>query len=453
MLRRYTLACFFALASWACAPLQAADRKPNILVIVSDDQGYNDVGFNGGKAVPTPNLDKLAASGVRCTSGYVSHPFCSPTRAGLLTGRYQQRFGHENNPVYNPADATAGLPLTEKILPQFMHEAGYKTGWIGKWHLGATPAHTPWARGFDETYGFIGGGHVYSDWQINEKEYNVPLTRNGQPTEIPPHLTAAFGNEASAFIRRHTEGPWMLYLAFNAPHTPHMPTPEREAQFADVKDPMRRKCLAQISLLDDAIGNVTKALAESGQAQDTLIFFFSDNGGTPPKLGADNTPLHGNKGQVYDGGIRVPFVVSWPAQLKAGSTYDAPVSSLDVAATALTLAGVTFPTERKLDGVNIIPFLKGENKASPHDRLFWRMGGGTHLAAREGQWKLVRNGTDPLELYNLDADISESKNLATEKPEVTARLNADLEAWNKELIDPVFGGPAAVKAAKKKAKK
>jgi hypothetical protein len=216
---------------------------------------------------------------------------------------------------------------------------------------------------------------------------------------------------------------------------------------------MRRKCLAQISLLDDAIGNVTKALAESGQAQDTLIFFFSDNGGTPPKLGADNTPLHGNKGQVYDGGIRVPFVVSWPAQLKAGSTYDAPVSSLDVAATALTLAGVPFPTERKLDGVNVIPFLKGENKSAPHDRLFWRMGGGTHLAAREGQWKLVRNGTDPLELYNLDADISESKNLATEKPEVTARLNADLEAWNKELIDPVFGGPAAVKAAKKKAKK
>ena len=150
-----------------CVASFAADRKPNILVILSDDQGYNDVGFNGGKAVPTPNLDTLAASGVRCTSGYVSHPFCSPTRAGMLTGRYQQRFGHENNPAYTPADAAAGLPLTEKLLPQFLKEAGYKTGWIGKWHLGATAAHTPWARGFDQTYGFIGGGHSYSDWAID----------------------------------------------------------------------------------------------------------------------------------------------------------------------------------------------------------------------------------------------------------------------------------------------
>lgn len=441
------------LAACACALAFAADRKPNILVIVSDDQGYNDVGFNGGKAVPTPNLDKLAASGVRCTSGYVSHPFCSPTRAGLLTGRYQQRFGHENNPVYNPADATAGLPLTEKILPQFMHEAGYKTGWIGKWHLGATPAHTPWARGFDETYGFIGGGHIYSDWQINEKEYNVPLTRNGQPTEIPPHLTAAFGNEASAFIRRHTDGPWMLYLAFNAPHTPHMPTPEREAQFADVKDPMRRKCLAQISLLDDAIGTVTKALANSGQTQDTLIFFFSDNGGTPPSLGADNTPLRGNKGMVYDGGIRVPFVVSWPAQLKAGSTYAQPVSSLDVAATALSLAGVPFPTERKLDGVNLIPFLKGESTGLPHANLFWRTGGGQSYAVRSGNWKLVRNGTQPDELYDLSNDIAEAKNLLATQPEVAARLAADLTAWNKELIAPLFQSPKGGKPAAKKAKK
>lgn len=443
------------LATCACALAFAADRKPNILVILSDDHGYADVGFNGGKAVPTPNLDALAASGVRCTSGYVTHPFCSPTRAGMLTGRYQQRFGHENNPAYNPADAVAGLPLAEKLLPQFLKEAGYKTGWIGKWHLGATPAHAPWARGFDQTYGFIGGGHSYSDWAIDlKKEYNVPLTRDGQATtEVPAHLTTAFGQEAAAFITRNAGAPWMLYLAFNAPHTPHMPTIEREKQFADVKDPVRRKCLAQISLLDDAIGAVTKALASSGQTQDTLIFFFSDNGGTPPALGADNTPLRGNKGMVYDGGIRVPFVVSWPAQLKAGSSYDRPVSSLDVAATALALAGAPLPSERKLDGVNLIPFLKGEASGLPHANLFWRTGGGQSYAVRAGDWKLVRNGKQPDELYDLSKDIAEAKDLATSRPEVVARLAADLAAWDKELVAPLFQSPKGGKAPAKKPKK
>ncbi len=442
-------------ATCACALAFAADRKPNILVIVSDDHGYADVGFNGGKAVPTPHLDALAASGVRCTSGYVSHPFCSPTRAGLLTGRYQQRFGHENNPAYNPTDAVAGLPLTEKLLPQFLQEAGYRTGWIGKWHLGATPAHTPWARGFEQTYGFIGGGHSFSGWPIDvNKEYNVPLTRDGRATtEVPAHLTEAFGKEAAAFITRDAGVPWMLYLAFNAPHTPHMPTVEREQQFAEVKDPVRRKCLAQISLLDDAIGTVTKALAASGQTQDTLIFFFSDNGGTPPSLGADNTPLRGNKGMVYDGGIRVPFLISWPAQLEAGSTYARPVSSLDVTATALSLAGVPFPAERKLDGVNLIPFLKGDATGLPHANLFWRTGGGQSYAVRSGDWKLVRKGKQPDELYDLASDIAETKDLAAALPEVAASLAAALAAWNKELVAPLFESPKGGKAAAKKTKK
>ena len=439
----------------ACVSAVAADRKPNILVIVSDDQGYADVGFNGGKAVPTPNLDALAASGVRCTSGYVSHPFCSPTRAGLLTGRYQQRFGHENNPAYDPADAVSGLPLTEKLLPQFLHDAGYKTGWIGKWHLGATPAHAPWARGFDQTYGFIGGGHAYSGWEINvKKEYNVPLVRDGIPTkEVPAHLTETFGNEAAAFVRRNAGAPWMLYLAFNAPHTPHMPTVEREERFAQVKDPVRRKCLAQISLLDDAVGVVTKALSESGQTQDTLIFFFSDNGGTPPALGADNTPLRGNKGMVYEGGVRVPFVVSWPAKLKAGSTYGRPVSSLDVAATAFALAGVARPTERPLDGVNLIPFLSGEASGDPHERLMWRTGGGAAYALRSGDWKLVRSGKRPDELYDLAADIAEAKDVAALQPQVVTRLAADLEAWNKQLVPPAFQPPKPAKATAPKGNK
>ena len=427
-----------------CAKLFSADAptsKPNILIILSDDQGYADVGFQGSKDVPTPHLDTLAKSGVRCTSGYVTHPFCSPTRAALLTGRYQQRFGHENNPVYDPLDKTEGLPLSERLLPQFMKEAGYKTGWIGKWHLGSSPEHTPWQRGFDETFGFIGGGHSYINWKPNERQYTLTLTRNGQPAEVTEHLTTTFGNEAAAFIRRNKAEPWMLYLAFNAPHTPHQPTVEREAQFEKFTNPQRRKCLAQISLLDDAVGVVTAALKESGQSERTLVFFFSDNGGPP--TGAVNTPLHGHKGQVYDGGIRVPFVVSWPGKLPAGSTYDSPVSSLDVFATSLALGGVPMPKDKKYDGVNIVPYLTGETKSAPHERLFWRTGGGKAHAVREGNWKLVRQQGKPAELYDLAADIGETKNLAAEKPDVVARLVAALDAWDKELIAPVFAGSSA----------
>ncbi|OYV04431.1 MAG: sulfatase, partial [Verrucomicrobiales bacterium VVV1] len=241
--------CTFLLLAFAL-PALSAEPKPNILVIVSDDQGYADAGFNGSKDIPTPNLDALAKSGLRCTSGYVTHPFCSPTRAALMTGRYQQRFGHENNPVYQPGNASEGLPLTEKLLPSYLAAAGVKTGWVGKWHLGATPEHAPWKRGFSEAFGFIGGGHQFLDWQPKNGEYTIPLVRNGEGVEVPEHLTARFGSEASAFIKRHTSEPWFLYLAFNAPHTPHQPTPEELAKFSGIQDPQRRKYAAQISLMD-----------------------------------------------------------------------------------------------------------------------------------------------------------------------------------------------------------
>jgi arylsulfatase A-like enzyme len=398
-----------ALIALLAIPIQllAADgSKPNVLLIVSDDQGYADAGFQGSKQVVTPNLDKLAASGVRCNSGYVSHPFCSPTRAGLLTGRYQQRFGHEFNPVYDPLDLKEGLPLTEKLLPQFMKDAGYHTGWVGKWHLGASPQHVPWKRGFDETYGFVGGGHQYMNWKPNERQYTLPLMRKGEPLpEAPEHLTAAFGEEASAFIKRNTKEPWFLYVAFNAPHTPHQLTAEREKRFADIENPQRRKIAAQISLLDDAVGSVLGTLAETGQAQRTLVFFFSDNGG-PVQSGALNTPLRGGKGQVYEGGVRVPFLVSWPGKLPAGKTFDAPVISLDVLATSLAVAGAPMPADRKYDGVNLLPHLAGESKEVPHKRLFWRTGGGKAHAIREGNWKLVRAENKPDELYDLSTDIA-----------------------------------------------
>lgn len=423
--------------------LNAADSqpsKPNILVILSDDQGYADAGFQGSKDVPTPHLDKLAASGVRCTSGYVTHPFCSPTRAGLLTGRYQTRFGHEFNPVYDPLDTNEGLPLGERILPQFMKDGGYRTGWVGKWHLGSSAKHTPWQRGFDETYGFIGGGHAFTNWKPNDRQYTLALTRNGQLVEnVPEHLTTTFGEEGAGFIRRNKEQPWFLYLALNAPHTPHQPSAEREQRFAHVADPQRRKYLAQISLLDDAVGAVCRALEESRQTERTIVFFFTDNGG-PTKNSAINTPLRGAKGQVYEGGVRVPFLVSWPGKLAAGKTYDAPVSSLDVFATSLAVAGVPLPTDKKQDGVNLIPYLNGETKTVPHERLFWRVGGGVAHAVREGSWKLIRAKGKPDELYDLSTDIGEAKDLAGEKPNIAIRLATQIDAWDKELMEPVFLG-------------
>lgn len=432
-----------AVALLGCWPTMVCGNqsaKVNVLIVVSDDHGYADVGFQGGKDVPTPHLDAVARSGVHCTSGYASHPFCSPTRAGLLTGRYQARFGHEFNPVYDPLDETEGLPLTERLLPQYMHDAGYATGWVGKWHLGSSPAHTPWRRGFDETFGFIGGGHRFQDWVPNGRQYTLPLTRNGEPlTAVPPHLTGAFGAEAAAFIRRHTDRPWLLYVAFNAPHTPHEPPAERAARFAHVENAARRKYLAQVSLLDDAIGDITKSLEESGQAQRTLVFFFSDNGG-PVRNAADNGKLRGEKGQVYEGGIRVPFLVRLPGRLPAGGTYEAPVSSLDVLATSLAVAGVPLPSDKTYDSVNLLPLLAGESKSAAHERLFWRAGGGKARAVRAGPWKLVRADDQPAELYDLANDVGETKDLAGEKADMVQRLTASLDSWERELISPRFLG-------------
>ncbi len=437
---------------WAAAA-GAAETRPNVLLIVSDDHGYADAGFQGAKDLRTPHLDRLAQAGVRFTNGYVTHPFCSPTRAALMAGRYQQRFGHERNVYFDPEDHREGLPTSETLLPAHLVKAGYRTGWVGKWHLGAAPEFRPMQRGFQETYGFIGGGHRFLNWEVNPAvEYTVPLERNGTLTdEVPAHLTTALGAGAADFVRRNAGRPWFLYLAFNAPHTPHEPTAERLAAFAAIADPVRRKYAAQLSLMDDAIGELQAALKATGQDRRTLVFFFSDNGGPIAVNGSNNHPLRGAKGQVYEGGVRVPFVVAWPERIPGGRTDDRMVSSLDVFATALTAAGVPLPENPKPDGVNLVPYLTGEKSGVPHERLFWR--NEAHRAVREGKWKLVRIAGTPDELYDLEADVAESRNLAAAQPEVLRRLGAALEAWDKELIAPVFDGLAIRNAAKKGAKK
>jgi arylsulfatase A-like enzyme len=434
--------------------------RPNVLLIVADDLGYHDVGFQGSKEIPTPHLDKLAASGVRCTNGYVSHPFCSPTRAGMMSGRYQHRFGHENNPAWLPESLTEGLPLSVVTFPTLMKQAGYVTGAVGKWHLGAHPQFHPMKRGFDEYFGALGGGHAYFPSGSKSVEYGIPLNRNGKDEAQTGYLTEQFGDEAAAFVGRHAgeEKPWMLYLAFNAPHTP-LEAPEVWLErFKSIEDKSRRTYAAMVAAMDEAIGEVMDKIEAAGERENTVVFFVSDNGG--PNLAkksgtnfTDNTPLRGAKGDLYEGGVRVPFLVSWPVKIQSG-IYEEPVIALDFLVTSLAAAGESALTPKDLDGVNLLPFLTGEASGVPHEKLFWRSGGfGGKHSVRRGNWKLVTGAAKGYELYDLGADVGEVKDLAEAKPEVVGELVAAIREWEKGTVEPVFAGLGAQKTGAKKGKK
>lgn len=439
------------LAALLAMPVRAAD-KPNVIVVVADDLGYADVGFQGCKDIPTPHLDALAKRGVVCTNGYVTHPFCSPTRAALLTGRYQQRFGHENNPAWLPGNKDVGLPLDQPTLADAMKMRGYATGAVGKWHLGAHPSYHPNRRGFDSYFGLLGGGHQYfnhntfkTDPMKAKQEYLIPLVRNEKPVEEGEYLTDALGREAAAFVDANKSKPFFLYLAFNAPHTPLQAPPKYLDRVKDIKDEKLRTYGAMVCGMDDAVGVLAAKLKEHGLTDNTLVVFFSDNGGPAGVTNCRNTPLRGAKGQVYEGGIRVPFVVSWPANLKPGR-FDQPVSSLDVFPTALAAGAADAPPKTTLDGVDLLPHLRGESKESLADRvLFWRTGGGQNFAVRAGMLKLVKVGKNPAELYDLSTDVTESTNLADKKPADVAALQKRLDTWNGELVAPKWQSPQPAK--------
>ncbi len=429
-----------AAGVWALAANVFA-AQPNILLIVGDDMGYADVGFHGCKDIPTPNLDALAASGVRFTNGYVSGPYCSPTRAGILTGRYQTRFGHE----FNPAGGKGGLPLSEKTIADRLKAAGYVTGLVGKWHLGNSAAMQPQQRGFSEFFGFLGGSHDYFK--------SAGIRRGNTPVTELDYTTDAFGREAISFIDHNKERPWFLYLAFNAVHTPMQATDARLKKFSHISDPRRRTYNAMMLAMDEAIGKVRQKLVETGLDKNTLVMFISDNGGpTMPGVtvnGSRNDPLRGSKRTTLEGGIRVPFVVSWPAKVKPG-VYDSPAIQLDLHATALAAAGVELKPDWKLEGVDLLPFLSGKKTGAPHDALYWRLG--DQMAIRVGDFKLVRydNNADTLsgkrnqgvsaaQLYNLATDLGEKKSLSATMPEKVKELQAKWDAWNASNVKPLWG--------------
>lgn len=425
------------LLGLGAAPAQAA--RPNIIILLADDYGYADTGFHGCKDIPTPNLDTLAKNGVRCSNGYVSGPYCSPTRAGLLTGRYQQRFGHE----FNPGVGETGLPVDQVTLADRLQKAGYATGLVGKWHLGSLPKFQPQKRGFQEFYGFLGGAHPYLPPQ--------GLKRGTEDVQEKEYLTDAFGREAVAFIDRHQKEPFFLYLAFNAVHTPMHATEPYLKRFPGIQDKTRKTYAAMTAAMDDAVGRVLEKLRALKLEENTLIFFFSDNGGPTMKgttvNGSRNDPLRGSKRTTLEGGVRVPFVVQHKGHLPAGKVYEQPVIQLDIHATALAAAGVEIKPEMKLDGVNLLPYLEGKDSRAPHEALYWRFG--QQFAIRQGDWKLVRTDWEgklgETELYNLAQDIGEKTNLAAKEPARFKELETAWKKWDAELVKPLWGGGAKKK--------
>lgn len=409
-------------------------QRPNVVLILADDLGYAEIGVQGCKDVPTPHIDSIAREGVRFTSGYVSCPVCSPTRAGLLTGRYQQRFGHEFNPHgVDQAGEDFGLLKSEPTLPERLKALGYATGMFGKWHLGAREDARPTRRGFDAFVGFLGGAHPYLKTDIRGDQ---PILRGDDPIAVD-FTTETFAGEAAGFIRRRRDRPFFVYLPFNAVHMP-LQVPEKYLErFASIADRKRRTFAAMLSALDDGVGTVLAALREAGLERDTLVFFLSDNGGPTGSTTSRNDPLRGFKAQVHEGGIRVPFLARWPGRLPAGVTVDEPVISLDIAATALAAAGRSGTFEPPLDGVDLVPFLTGNAKAPPHDRLFWRFG--PAWAIRMGDWKLASADGKAAALYNLREDIGESRDLAAARPQRVSELRAAWDAWNRELAEPRWG--------------
>jgi arylsulfatase A-like enzyme len=434
------------LAGAATGLLAQPGRKPNIIVILADDLGYGELGFQGRSDFATPHLDSIAQNGVRFTQGYVTAPFCCPSRAGLMTGRYQTRFGHEMNVVGNSnLDPAIGLPLQQRTMADELKAVGYRTGLIGKWHLGTSDAHHPLSRGFDEFFGFLHEGHFYypppyrgalTRLRTNEPPYddNNPLLRGKEVVEEKAYLTDAFGREAADFIHRNHQAPFFLYLAFNAIHSPMQAPVAMLQEFEGLRGEQRRLFAAMTRSMDNATGEVLKALRDKGLEQDTLVVFLSDNGGPTAELTSSNLPLRGGKGQLYEGGIRVPFACSWKGRIPAGTVSPQPVSALDILPTALAAAGANGPS--KLDGVNLLPHLTGTRQSIPRERMFWRYG--PSLAIRRGDWKLVKQRTPDFQLFNLAADVGETNDLAAQQPQRKKEMQAELEALNQEMMPPLW---------------
>jgi len=436
----------------AAAQPEASGRRPNIVVIVADDLGYGDICGYSCKGFETPHIDSLGTNGVRFTDGHVTAPVCSPSRAGFITGRYQQRFGHEFNAGASKRceEMSLGLPTSQTTLADALKKAGYATGMVGKSHLGSRPQFQPMKRGFDEFFGFLHGANLYVEPADRPGMHNAvtqgekfggmrapnnPILRGTKKVKEDEYLTDAFTREAVDFIGRHKGKPFFLYLPYNAPHTPLSVTDEYYDRFPNIKDEKKRIFAAMVSAVDDGVGRILDTLKKNDLWEDTLVVFFSDNGCATYTDACYNDPLLGGKLMLFEGGQRVPFLAQYPRVLPKGVTYDHPVSALDIYPTAVNLAGGTVPEDR--DGVDLMPYLTGASNTAPNRELYWRSG--TNSAVRQGPWKLVNLGEGRhVLLYNVVEDIGETNDLAAKHPDKVKDLSRLLEEWQSELVEPAW---------------
>jgi arylsulfatase A-like enzyme len=448
---RNCLRAVIVLALCASFPAFARDsevakkRKPNIVLLFADDAGYGDFGFQGSRTFRTPHLDQLAGEGTRFSQAYVTDPTCGPSRAGLLTGRYQQHFGFEENnvPGYMSPNskldgAEMGLPLTERTIADHLRAQGYRTGLLGKWHQGDADRYHPLRRGFDEFYGFRGGSRSY--WPYTDPRQSPPPQNRmergfGEFREHRGYLTDALATEAVSFIRRNRNRPFFLFVSFTAVHTPMEALPEDLAAFPHLTG-IRKLAAAQMRALDRASGAILSELKARGLDENTLVVFTNDNGGEVPNNGSVNYPLAGTKATFLEGGLRVPMLMRWPGQLRPGSVYEAPVSTLDLLPTFIHAAGKDPSAIENLDGTSLLPYLRGEQTGRPHQTLFWKRG--VRAAIRDGDWKLVRHADRPAELFDLRHDVGEQDDLAGKHPRIVRTLFEKLFAWETGLQRPLW---------------
>jgi len=416
---------------------QPSDR-PNIVLILADDLGYGDLGVYGSTQIETPHIDQLAKEGVRFTQAYVSSSVCAPSRAGLLTGRNQVEFGFDNNisdnqPGFDPS--FLGLPVEVPTIADYLSEVGYMTGLVGKWHLGEQEPFHPLNRGFQEFWGYTGGGHDYFRSEEGGEGYLRPIESNFSEPGPIRYLTDDKGEVCVDFIKRHSDRPFFLLASFNAPHTPLQARESDLKRYGHIEDPDRRTYAAMVYRFDVNVGKIVNALKKEGLYRKTLIVFLSDNGGPVDQNHSLNAPLNGQKGSLLEGGIRVPMIVQWPGKFKEGSVYEPMVSALDLAPTFMKLAGVALDG-KPLSGRDLFPFLNGTAQGNPHEDLKWRFT--ISAAIRSGDWKLVRLPDRLPRLYHLPTDISEQVDLSLQNLEKTKELLKKLGQWDVRLPHPVF---------------
>ncbi len=479
-MRQTASCCLAVLAALGCLGALDAlgapepDRRPNVVLILADDLGYGDVSAYGSR-MATPNIDRIGREGAVFTQGYVTTPVCSPSRAALLTGRYQQRYGFEYNAREADDVPDVGLIAGERTLADYLGNAGYATGLVGKWHLGFKDEHYPTNRGFDEFYGHLAGGTSFlnvasrgavslpSEAARRERHPGDPRTdlvvrgteppshpgrRNGNRILRGPeatvvrearYITDVFGDEAVDFVERHRDEPFFLYVPFNAPHSPFQVTQRYYDRFPDVENELQRIYFGMIAALDDAVGRILDALDTHGIADDTLVIFLSDNGCAAYFQGLCSCdPLSGGKLTYYEGGIRVPYLLRWPGKVGAGTRIAEPVSALDILPTVLAAAETPLPEDTELDGFDLAPLLDGRPGRWGHDRFVWR--NYPTVTVRRDAMKLIKPHQDRPGgfLYDLSADPREQDDLAAAQPDVVASLEAVIEDWRTITVEPLW---------------